>query len=85
MNVLLSTVIHQRLVVVLNLATRVTQYVLWKLKSRHRAIQMGSVHLPMSKKKQNDRIGQNRVFKNEHRIRLNTHRTECCMMSFPHM
>ena len=48
MNVLLSTVFHQRLTVVLNLAARMAQYVLWQLKSRHGAIQMGSVHLTMN-------------------------------------
>lgn len=48
MNVLLSTVFHQRLTVVLNLAARMAQYVLWQLKSRHGTIQMGSVHLTMN-------------------------------------
>ena len=68
MNVLLSTVFHQRLTVVLNLAARMAQYVLWQLKSRHGTIQMGSVHLTMNKAKQDNRVGQNRVFKNKHRV-----------------
>lgn len=85
MNVLLSTVFHQRFAVVLNLAARMAQYVLWQLKSRHGAIQMGSVHLTMNTTKQDNRVGQNRVFKNKHRVRLHTHRTECRLMSLPHM
>ena len=85
MDMLSSAVLHQGLAVVLNLAARMAQHVLGKLKSRERAVQMSAVQLSVNESSHRDRIGQRRVFKDEHRFRIHAHRAQCLVMSLAHV